>query len=329
MQKIHLKNLIPLAKAVGAQAAGQEKPSDISSLKKEISELVDSCELMIYNLRLQDDDIMFFQEKKREDFSIISTGNAELDSMISGLNTFGLAPELAEMMKMASNMEPVEYDDEKPTGASNSGVDPYKDDALDSLLANLNNAMDGLDFGEPKKLEQTTAWNNSDLERCAQCFDLIQGKLIQGLNKFWHPHCYFCTQCGINLEGQPADAVYEGPKGMPYCYKDFYPLCPKCPVCSLNILPKDSYPAFKTVYHKNCWKCQTCGGKIDGPSFEINFKPQCELCYHQQQGTMCAECSKPIYGSALTVLGKKETSSMLYLLSLQKNINKRKCKSKK
>ena len=66
-------------------------------------------------LQILDDDFLFFEEKKVEEFSFSSTGNAELDSMISGLNSFGIAPELAEMMQAASSMQP-EQDDFQTSG---------------------------------------------------------------------------------------------------------------------------------------------------------------------------------------------------------------------
>lgn len=51
--KVHLKSLIPIAKAVGSQPAGQEKSTDLADLKREIKELTDSCELMVNTLRLE------------------------------------------------------------------------------------------------------------------------------------------------------------------------------------------------------------------------------------------------------------------------------------
>ena len=73
------------------------------------------------------------------------TGNTELDSLVSGFNMFGIAPELAEMMRQAAEMAPV--DDPEPTySGMSSGSRPMTDDPLDSILNSLNSALDGLDL---------------------------------------------------------------------------------------------------------------------------------------------------------------------------------------
>jgi hypothetical protein len=41
---------------------------------------------------------------KQKELVMAPTGNSDLDSLVSGFNMFGIAPELAEMMRQASQM---------------------------------------------------------------------------------------------------------------------------------------------------------------------------------------------------------------------------------
>ena len=59
---------------------------------------------------------------------------------------------------------------------------------------------------------------------------------------------------------------------MPYCKKDYGPLCPKCPGCTQSVFPKEVFSAFGKAYHKRCFKCQV--GLLTsplGPEQALNF----------------------------------------------------------
>jgi hypothetical protein len=67
--KASLKTIIPAAKAVGVLNNNAENTPDLKLLKKEVQNLVDSCEIMLINLRM--DGLIplseeYFGEKKKE-----------------------------------------------------------------------------------------------------------------------------------------------------------------------------------------------------------------------------------------------------------------------
>ena len=94
---------------------------------------------------LPEDDFVLESTYKPKELVVAPTGNTELDSLVSGFNMFGIAPELAEMMRQAAEMAPV--DDPEPTySGMSSGSRLMADDPLDSILNSLNSALDGLDL---------------------------------------------------------------------------------------------------------------------------------------------------------------------------------------
>lgn len=339
--KAILKAIIPAAKAVGVLTADVDSSQELKVLKKEVTTLTDACEFILITLRMEEDEIILQDAAPQEELKIGATGNSELDSIVSGLNMFGISPELAEMMKMASSMstegDPLAAFAPVPTSTSSSSskkaAAPVGDDPLDSILAGLNDALDGLDVPLPHASSKNAAadfnWDDTQTEeRCALCFGGIQGKVVRGLNRTWHPDCYYCTQCGCDLVNMKPDDVFEGPKGTPYCKKDFLPLCPKCPTCSLPVLPKEIFEAFGKAFHQRCFRCAMCSQSIEGPSFEVENKPYCESCFHQKQGTQCAECYKGIYGNAITVLGKKRHPHCFICTFCKKTLTKETAKAR-
>jgi len=324
--KTSLKNVIPAAKAFGIQTG--DASEELKVLKKEIKSLLDSCEVMLITLRMEDDFIAPAPVvNDRKELKITLTGNTQLDSIVSGLNMFGIAPELAEMMQQASEMPDLDLPETTNTNYKTS----VADDPLESILAGLNNALDGLDVPNPKKkaAAQHVVDYSDDKARCALCFDSITGPVTKGLDRTWHSNCFYCTQCGTSLVGQKPDEIFEGPQKMPYCKKDYLALCPKCKSCKQPVLPKESFftPSGQ-CYHIKCFKCQSCNTQIEGTSFEVEGLAYCENCYHNSQGTMCAECIKPIYGTALTVLGKKRHPHCFICAHCKKGLTKETAKSK-
>jgi len=66
---------------------------------------------------------------KPKELIVAPTGNSDLDSLVSGFNMFGIAPELAEMMRQASEMAP----EEDPEPVSYSGA--YSSSTIPSYLS--------------------------------------------------------------------------------------------------------------------------------------------------------------------------------------------------
>ena len=119
--KAALKNIIPAAKAVGVLGQNVEGTKELKTLKQEIQTLTDSAEIMLINLRMDDDDFLLesmvlTSSQKPKEFHQAPTGNEALDSLVSGFNMFGIAPELAEMMKQAASMGEVDDSESDPYG---------------------------------------------------------------------------------------------------------------------------------------------------------------------------------------------------------------------
>jgi len=81
---------------------------------------------------------------------------------------------------------------------------------------------------------------------------------------------------------------------------------------------------IKTISTKN----KTNYFSINTPGFEVGGLPMCEICFHRNQGTMCVECNKPIYGNALTILGKKRHPQCFICAFCKKNLTKETAKAK-
>ena len=64
---------------------------------------------------------------------------------------------------------------------------------MDDILSNLNSALDGINVPRAAKPAVQHADSGFDMnaQRCALCFDTIKGKVIKGINRTWHPHCYY------------------------------------------------------------------------------------------------------------------------------------------
>lgn len=84
---------------------------------------------------------------------------------------------------------------------------------------------------QPKPLPPTvsTASEASTMKRrgggvvCEGCGEVILGKLIGGSNgRVWHPKCYKCTTCGLQLEHV---SPYEH-DGKLYCHFDYHEVRP-------------------------------------------------------------------------------------------------------
>lgn len=138
--------------------------------------------------------------------------------------------------------------------------------------------------------------------KCAHCNEPVIDRCISALGKKWHVEHFICTQC---LKPFPGGSFYER-DGRPYCEADFYALfAPKCASCNEPIRG-DCINALGSQWHPEHFACTYCGKSFAGGTFfEYNGKPYCETHYHQQSGSLCAGCGKPITGRCVNALEKK------------------------
>ncbi|XP_029573217.1 paxillin isoform X3 [Salmo trutta] len=145
-------------------------------------------------------------------------------------------------------------------------------------------------------------YHNLFSPRCHYCNGPILDKVVTALDKTWHPEHFFCAQCGsfFGPEG------FHEKDGKAYCRKDYFDMfAPKCGGCARAIL-ENYISALNSLWHPECFVCRECFTPfVNGSFFEHDGQPYCEVHYHEQRGSLCSGCQKPITGRCITAMGKK------------------------
>ncbi|TNM88528.1 paxillin-like isoform X3 [Takifugu flavidus] len=145
-------------------------------------------------------------------------------------------------------------------------------------------------------------YHNLFSPRCHYCNGPILDKVVTALDKTWHPEHFFCAQCGsfFGVEG------FHEKDGKAYCRKDYFDMfAPKCGGCARAIL-ENYISALNSLWHPECFVCRECFTPfINGSFFDHDGQPYCESHYHEQRGSLCSGCQKPITGRCITAMGKK------------------------
>jgi len=138
--------------------------------------------------------------------------------------------------------------------------------------------------------------------RCGHCEKPVMDRCITALGKKWHVDHFICTQCLNPFNG----GNFFEKDGRPYCETDFFNLfAPKCASCNEPI-KGDCINALGSQWHQEHFACSYCSKSfVGGTFFEYNGKPYCEIHYHQQLGSVCGGCGKPITGRCVNALNKK------------------------
>jgi len=138
--------------------------------------------------------------------------------------------------------------------------------------------------------------------KCGHCDKPVLDRCITALGKKWHTEHFICTQC---LKPFGNSSFFER-GGKPYCEEDFYGLfAPKCGSCNTAI-KGDCINALGVQWHPEHFCCTYCQKSFNGGTFfEYGGKPYCETHYHQQTGSLCSGCGKPILGRCVNALDKK------------------------
>jgi len=138
--------------------------------------------------------------------------------------------------------------------------------------------------------------------KCAHCDKPVLDRCITALGKKWHVEHFICTQC---LKPFAGGNFFER-DGRPYCEADFYGLfAPKCANCH-EAIKGDCINALGSQWHSEHFVCSYCQKSFSGGVFfEHSGKPFCEIHYHQQTGSLCSGCGKPITGRCVNALDKK------------------------
>ncbi|XP_046881757.1 paxillin-like isoform X1 [Hypomesus transpacificus] len=145
-------------------------------------------------------------------------------------------------------------------------------------------------------------YHNLFSPRCHYCNGPILDKVVTALDKTWHPDHFFCAQCG---EFFGPDGFHEK-DGKAFCKKDYFNMfAPKCGACAHAIL-ENYISALNSLWHPECFVCRECFSPfVNGSFFEHEGQPYCEAHYHEQRGSLCSGCQKPITGRCITAMAKK------------------------
>jgi hypothetical protein len=126
-------------------------------------------------------------------------------------------------------------------------------------------------------------------------------QIIKTRNHHWHPKCFKCQECKINLE----HVLYHEYNGLPYCAFDYHEqFSPKCAFCETPIEEVILFACGKN-YHPGHFFCRECGCPLHEHSkmWEINGHGYCEKDYLKLFATKCRGCGEHITGGSLIALG--------------------------
>lgn len=145
-------------------------------------------------------------------------------------------------------------------------------------------------------------------QTCAYCNEAIVGKVINALNKTYHPEHFVCTNCSQPFK----DGRFIEHEGKPYCEEHYSELfAPRCYGCEQPI-KEGIIRALGRSYHPNHFTCQGCGLNLAGKEFkEAGGDPYCGECKKNLQIVidptihMCARCKKPIIGEYVLLFGQR------------------------
>lgn len=127
-----------------------------------------------------------------------------------------------------------------------------------------------------------------DCRKCGK--EVSGGELVRALDGLFHPDCFRCFKCNLNLSDKSVSFIPDEKKNI-YC-KDCYhkTFSPKCSGCEELIIPKpgeknvSKLTALKKDWHPECFKCAECSVLFSGPDGQ--------KCYPLEEVPLCMDCHK-------------------------------------
>jgi hypothetical protein len=136
---------------------------------------------------------------------------------------------------------------------------------------------------------------------CAHCHRPIVGRVVDALERKWHPEHFVCVVCG---NGFP-DGKFFDKDNLPYCEKDFRAKFMTCKSCKQPITGK-AITALNSVWHPEHFSCQICRKPFGQGFYQHEGLLYCEQHFYEVAKVIrCAACQQPIVGQCLTALGKQ------------------------
>ncbi|KAM9759302.1 filamin-binding LIM protein 1 [Menidia menidia] len=125
----------------------------------------------------------------------------------------------------------------------------------------------------------------ASLELCWACGEVITDHLIRALERPYHPSCFTCATCKLQIGEQ---SFAQGEVGEIYCLPDYYrKYAPKCNACNQLIIPKEDGTDSYTVeclgnsYHEICFRCEVCFFEFSDEysCYPLDGKLLCKSCH--------------------------------------------------
>uniref|UniRef100_A0AC11BBM3 LIM zinc finger domain containing 2 n=1 Tax=Ovis aries TaxID=9940 RepID=A0AC11BBM3_SHEEP len=141
---------------------------------------------------------------------------------------------------------------------------------------------------------------------CGSCGEFIIGRVIKAMNNNWHPGCFRCELCDVEL----ADLGFVKNAGRHLCRPCHNREKAKglgkyiCQRCHLVI---DEQPLmFKNdAYHPDHFSCTHCGKELTAEARELKGELYCLPCHDKMGVPICGACRRPIEGRVVNALGKQ------------------------
>lgn len=150
---------------------------------------------------------------------------------------------------------------------------------------------------------------------CSKCGEFIIGRVIKAMNASWHPRCFRCEECSVEL----ADTGFIKNGGRALCHECNAKVkarglgkyvCNKC-----HAMIDDQPLKFRgEVYHPYHFNCTACGVELDSNAREVRNRSgyakndmnelYCLRCHDKMGIPICGACRRPIEERVVTALGK-------------------------
>ncbi|KAF7282153.1 hypothetical protein GWI33_003119 [Rhynchophorus ferrugineus] len=150
---------------------------------------------------------------------------------------------------------------------------------------------------------------------CERCRAFIVGRVIKAMNVSWHPECFQCKLCRVNL----ADTRFTQNNGNAVCYKcnsdlkagrSLKYICRKCN----EVIDDQPLRYDGEVYHPYHFRCTLCSIELDANARVLKYRPNmtrndknklyCLRCYDKMRLRICGGCRRPIEERVVVALGK-------------------------
>nr|KAF6495614.1 LIM zinc finger domain containing 2 [Rousettus aegyptiacus] len=141
---------------------------------------------------------------------------------------------------------------------------------------------------------------------CGSCGEFIIGRVIKAMNNNWHPGCFRCELCDVEL----ADLGFVKNAGRHLCRPCHNRekakglgkhICQRC-----HLVIEEQPLMFRSdAYHPDHFSCTHCRKELTSEARELKGELYCLPCHDKMGVPICGACRRPIEGRVVNALGKQ------------------------